>query len=170
MIIFRPSVYSILLLKRTRKRGYTIHNLSNYLSDAAFPLSYCGPLIILYFGADGSGTHDYGLNNGLKLLSGNIGLIFLAASDRPVADPGFPRREVWGGGRNPWFWSENLLFCKVFCRKLYENEKSLTERRWASLDPPMQAVTKIVTKRAKFRYIWTRLKLWQSSEFWPGWQ
>ena len=36
-----------------------------------------------------------------------------------VADPGFPR---WGGG-NPWVWTENLLFGKIFaenCMKMKE--------------------------------------------------
>ena len=38
---------------------------------------------------------------------------------RAVADPEFPRR-----GANPWVLGENLLFDKIFCQKLHENERN----------------------------------------------
>ena len=53
-----------------------------------------------------------------------------------MVDPGFPD----GEGANSWFWSKNL----VFCQKLRENERNLTERGapvFSPLDPPMTRVS-----------------------------
>ena len=59
----------------------------------------------------------------------------------PVADPGFPK-----GGGNSRGGCDNLLFRKIFCRKLHENERIWTERVTTRplappppLDPPMGA-------------------------------
>ena len=51
----------------------------------------------------------------------------------PVAGPGYPRR-----GRERQFERvyANLLFDKLFCRKLHENERNWSERGRTFLGPP----------------------------------
>ena len=82
---------------------------------------------------------NIGSSKNSKGIRSTIGIVSQCNIIIVVAEPGFPRR---GGCTKPWIWGKNVLFCRIFCRKLQENESNWTGDSWngvpsAPLDPPM---------------------------------